>query len=287
MRPGRQSSPPNRERLDKERMAGYERPRPPMAQQQHGPRAAQQQQQARPVPLPPQQRSPGAAAAPPQSSQAADALGQVLLKKVHEKVQEDTKQLRGLVDTVTLRLGAMENGVKSLEHAVASLREEFSGIAQVAGGSVAKKTEDVEASVHKLEKSFSEFSTRIGAEIQEADRRQGALRQELLGTLTDDGARQMAHAAYARSIVVPCRVVVADGVTLEAVGESATADPLLKVAAGTSLPLRYPMSLKGDDVTMVYTHVTGDGDVREYAVPVQRAGIMTVEFLTETSLLSA
>jgi hypothetical protein len=242
-----------------------------------------QQQQRPPVPLPPQQRSPaaapGSAAAAP--SQAADALGQVLLKKVHEKVQEDTKQLRNLVDTVSLRLGAMENTVKSVEHAVAALREEFSGIAQVAGGSVAKKTEDVEATVNKLEKSFTEFSTRLGAEVQEAERRQGAMRQELLQA-TDDGARELAHAAYARSIVVPCRVVVAEGVTLEAMDGS---DERLTVPAGASLPLRYPMSEKDGDVTMVYTHVSGAGDVREFAVQVQRSGIMTVEFPTNELLV--
>jgi hypothetical protein len=238
-------------------MAGYERPR---------------QQQQRP-PLP-QQRSPAPAAAAAAPSQAADALGQVLLKKVHEKVQEDTKQLRNLVDTVSLRLGAMENTVKSVEHAVAALREEFSGIAQVAGGSVAKKTEDVEATVHKLEKSFTEFSTRLGAEVQEAERRQGAMRQELLQVAaTDHGARELANAAYARSIVVPCRVV--EGVTLEAVDGS---DERLRVPAEALLPLRYPMSEKDGDVTMVYTHVSGAGDVREFSVPVQRSGIMTVEF---------
>jgi hypothetical protein len=250
------------ERIERERMAGYERPRP-----QTAPRS--QQQQRPPVP-PPQQRSPAA------SSQAADALGQVLLKKVHEKVQEDTKQLRNLVDTVSLRLGAMENTVKSVEHAVAALREEFSGIAQVAGGSGAKKTDDVEATVHKLEKSFTEFSTRLGAEVQEAERRQGAMRQELLqAAATDNGARELAHAAYARSIVVPCRVVVAEGITLDAMDDS---DERLTVPAEALLPLRYPMSEKDGNVTMVYTHVSGAGDVREFAVPVQRSGIMTVEF---------
>jgi len=287
LRPGRQDIRPDRERLEKERLAGYERQRPLM-QQQRSPQ--------RPVPMPPPQRplqasaappssSPRpatpAAAAPPSSSQAADALGQMLLKKVHEKVQEDTKQLRGLVDSVSLRLGALENTVKSLEHAVSSLREEFSGIAQVAGGSVAKKTEDVEGALQKLEKSFSEFSTRLDTEMREVDRRQGSMMQELLAGGSAEDACQLANMAYARSIVVPCRVVAADGVVLEAVnGESGTSS--LVAPAGTAIALRYPMSEKGDDVTMVYTQVTEDGDVREYVVPVQRAGVMTVKFLPDT-----
>jgi hypothetical protein len=50
------------------------------------------------------------------------------------------------------------------------------------------------------------------------------------------------------------------------------------VPAGASLPLRYPMSEKGDDVTMVYTRVSDKGDVCEFSVPVQRAGVMMVEF---------
>lgn len=269
----------DRERLERERLAGYVRPQsapgrpqPPQMRHQHIPMPPSQAAQQQPA----AQRSTALGAAQ-SSSQAADALGQVLLRKVHEKVQEDTEQVRGLVDTLSLRLGALENSAKSLELAVASLREEFSGIAQVAGGSVAKKTEDMELSVQKLEKSFVEFSTRLTREVQEADRRQGVLRQELLALCsTGKDSRQMASEAYARSIVVPCRVISDEGIELQGEGL-----PHVRVPAGASLPLRFPMSQKGDDVTMLLTHVTENGDVQEYAVPVQRSGVRTVAFLAE------
>lgn len=285
MRLGRQQLRPDRDRIERERLAGYERSvKPPPVPPQAAMLMLQRQQQRTPIPMPQPKAQPKAQ--PQQSSgvSAIDAVSQKILKQVDENVQQSTKQLGGLVDNVTLRLGALENTVKSIQHAIASLREEFSGIAQVAGGSVAKKTEDVENYVYKLEKSFVEFSTKIETELKELDRRQGGLREELLGIAsTDEDARQLANMAYARSIVVPCRVVAENGIQLTAINNSET--PSLFAPVDTPLSLRYPMNKEDDDVvTMLYTHVSCDGNVSEYTVPVQKAGVMTVEFLSDAPI---
>lgn len=280
MRLGRQQLRPDRDRIERERLAGYERSvKPPPVPPQAAMLMLQRQQQRTPIPMPQPKAQPQQSS----SVSAIDAVSQKILKQVDENVQQSTKQLGGLVDNVTLRLGALENTVKSIQHAVASLREEFSGIAQVAGGSVAKKTEDVENYVYKFEKSFVEFSTKIETELKELDRRQGGLREELLGIASiDEDARQLANMAYARSIVVPCRVIAENGIQLTAINNSET--PSLFAPLDTPLSLRYPMNKEDDVVTMLYTYVSCDGNVSEYTVPVQKAGVMTVEFLSDAPI---
>lgn len=306
------------DRLERERMAGYERPRvvsPPVVKPQfpaaintrarapptfnpalRGQQQATQQQQASSSSTisnqHSQQTQQALHAQQAQHVQAnatsADALGQAILKKVHQKIEEETRQLRGVVDSVTLRSGSLENSLKSLEHSVAALREEFSGIAQVAGGSVAKKADDVDTSLKILERSFAEFSTRVATDNIEAERRQGVMREELLSALhgfSDADARAMAQAAYERSITTTCRITSPEGVNCYpieelAIGEEGT--EIRHVKFGELLVLRYPMK-PGEDADSIYmtqTIVTADGDVLEFSIPIQISGIRTVEFLS-------
>lgn len=191
------------------------------------------------------------------------------MKRVEGHVEKQIGGLSRLVDSTTMRVGTIENSLKSLQHSVAALREEFSGIAQVAGGSVARKVEDIDGDLRRLEKSFTEFSTRTTGEIAEAERR---------SCVTD--ALDLAQEAYARSITVDAVVTSPSGLELTPIVDN-NGSPSLFACCGSCISLRYPMTEdeKGQ-VTMLHISVAPDGTVTEYSVPVQTAeGVMTVNLV--------
>lgn len=324
MRPGRQNPNADRERREKERLAG-ERPRVfggPVARapQMFAPRRAPPAPASSSVvPLPPKaapavpvgapQRlgpSPPPQQQPPATAQleTTATAAERLLQQVDAQVKKQHAGLAGLVDSVSMRVGVLENSVKSLQHAFAALREEFSGIAQVAGGSVARKTVDLETEVHRLEKSFAEFSTKTSNELSETERRLCSVQQEIKDAVSSEQKEEgswmstvkeesgscalreevmaLAREAYARSIVVDATVTDAAGLCLTPLKtdseDCSPAASSLFATAGSRIPLRYPMTVDSEGtVSMLYAHVLPEGTVVEYSVPVQKKGIMSVQ----------
>lgn len=322
MRPGRQNPNADRERREKERLAG-ERPRvfggnpaaraPQMFAARRSPAPAAS---SGAVPLPPKAvpavpaGAPQRLGPPPQQQPAAPAQTETtataaerLLQQVDAQVKKQHAGLAGLVDSVSMRVGVLENSVKSLQHAFAALREEFSGIAQVAGGSVARKTVDLETEVHRLEKSFAEFSTKTSNELSETERRLCSVQQEIKDAVSSDQKEEgswmsavkeesgscalreeviaLAREAYARSIVVDATVTDEAGLCLTPLktdSDGGAAASSLFAAVGSRVPLRYPMTVDSEGtVSMLYAHVLPEGTVVEYSAPVQKKGVMSVQ----------
>jgi hypothetical protein len=280
------------ERLERERMSGFERRSgsiiitPPP--QQHLPQRygnggtttaasrAPRQQQTRPPPPPTKQVEVGggggtsiqAAAAPNCSTTAVEVLTKILVDRIIEEI----RPLRSALDAVTLRCSGLENETKSLKNSLSSLRDEISGISQATGGaSTAQKATEVGDNLRTLQKAFGDFSAKKDNET---------LDHALKIVAVQNSAEELAQNAYERSISVACVVTYPNGIEMKPYHHPSSMSPIL-IPSGAKLVLRYPMKFQDDDesiVCMLHTFVSPDGDVLEYSVPVQINGRRTISF---------
>lgn len=270
------SSGGRNERLERERLAGFERRNnnmmTPMPQQRQQIPVRPPVPAARQPPRPPPPSSappPAAMKVPAPNNTAMDALTQVLVNRIGEEI----RPLRSALDAITLRCSGLENETKSLKNSLSALRDEISGISQATGGaSTAQKATEVGDSLRALQKAFGEFSAKKDNEALEHERRIVA---------AQTSAEALAQQAYERSISVNSVVIAPDGVDMKPYNKFLEAESI-KVPNGTSLVLRYPMQEYQVDgksvICMLHTIVSAEGDVREYSVPVQVDGLRTVSF---------
>lgn len=275
------SSGGRNERLERERLAGFERRNNSMNMMTPMPQQRQQIPVRPPIPAarqPPPPRPPQPSSAPPlpaamkapaPNNTAMDALTQVLVNRIGEEI----RPLRSALDAITLRCSGLENETKSLKNSLSALRDEISGISQATGGaSAAQKATEVGDSLRALQKAFGEFSAKKDNEALEHERRIVA---------AQTSAEALAQQAYERSISVNSVVIAPDGVEMKPYNKFLEAESI-KVPNGTSLVLRYPMQEYQVDgksvICMLHTIVSAQGDVREYSVPVQVDGLRTVSF---------
>lgn len=265
------------ERLERERLAGFERRNnnnmmTPMPQQRQQIPVRPPVPAARQPPRPPPPSSappPAAMKVPAPNNTAMEALTQVLVNRIGEEI----RPLRSALDAITLRCSGLENETKSLKNSLSALRDEISGISQATGGaSTAQKATEVGDSLRALQKAFGEFSAKKDNEALEHERRIVA---------AQTSAEALAQQAYERSISVNSVVIAPDGVDMKPYNKFLEAESI-KVPNGTSLVLRYPMQEYQVDgksvICMLHTIVSAEGDVREYSVPVQVDGLRTVSF---------
>ena len=280
----RPSSNNNTDRLAKEKLAGYERPRVPRAQntpafpaaaavQQLQAQAAQLAQQsqfatqtaAKQRSVPVQMKAAAPAPRPPVAPAApnVEALGAALMQRFDGKLKEENKNVRGLLDSLSLRTGTIENSLKSVQLSCSSLRDEFSGIAQVAGGSVATRVDGLELVIKSLEQSVAEASAEVKGLEQSLEARVGAMREETTNKFSDMAAAM--QSLYERMVTV--RATLIEGSAGFATGEEVT--------------LHYPMvNGEAGEIYMGCTHVTHAGDVEERMVCVRSSvGTQLATFL--------
>jgi hypothetical protein len=105
-----------------------------------------------------------------------------MLRKTDTALTEGAERMEQRVDQLALKLSVMDNTVKTMEKAIASLREELSSMARSTGGQSSEKTEALGRQLSTLEDSFCEHSAR-------ADRERGQMQtalDRLLSSSEDD-----------------------------------------------------------------------------------------------------